>query len=310
MLSNKAKGYAFGAIAASTYGLNPLFALPLYGDGLNADSVLFLRYLCAIPVLAIMIRARGRSFAIKKEQIVPLMALGLMMALSSLLLFQSYNYMEAGIASTLLFVYPIMVALIMAVVYKQKLGAVTIFCLALALGGIALLYEGGDGATLSGIGTAMVFASALCYALYIVGINSRRIKDLPTVKLTFYVLCFGVLLFAARLIINQDLVLPSKWYMWGNVAALAIFPTAVSLVCTTLAVQYIGSTPTAILGALEPVTAVIIGITVFGEHISGREFIGIILIILAVTLVIAGEKLPGILIRLRKMFPSKRGTRS
>ncbi len=113
----KAKGYVLGGIAAATYGMNPLFALPLYEAGMNPDSVLFFRYLFAIPVLGAMIKLRGRDFKLKRKEIFPLIIVGLLVALSSLTLFQSYNYMAAGIASTLLFVYPIMVALIMAFLF-------------------------------------------------------------------------------------------------------------------------------------------------------------------------------------------------
>ena len=117
----KAKGYILGAVAAATYGMNPLFALPLYKAGMNPDSVLFFRYLFAIPVLGMMIVARGRSFKLKRKEVLPLIIMGLLVALSSLTLFQSYNYMDVGIASTLLFVYPILVALIMWIVFKEKI---------------------------------------------------------------------------------------------------------------------------------------------------------------------------------------------
>ena len=113
-MNAKIKGYTLGAIAAATYGMNPLFALPLYSDGMDADSVLFFRYLFAIPILGTMIKARGRSFRLNRGEILPLVVLGLLVAASSLTLFLSYNYMDAGIASTILFVYPIMVALIMS----------------------------------------------------------------------------------------------------------------------------------------------------------------------------------------------------
>lgn len=111
-MNTKAKGYLLGAVAAATYGMNPLFALPLYKAGMDPDSVLFFRYLFAIPLLGIMLKARGRDFKLHRREIVPLVLLGLLVALSSLSLFLSYNYMDAGIASTLLFVYPIFVALI------------------------------------------------------------------------------------------------------------------------------------------------------------------------------------------------------
>lgn len=302
-MNAKAKGYILGSIAAASYGMNPLFALPLYKAGMDPDSVLFFRYLFAIPLLGIMIKARGRSFKIQRKETFPLIIMGLLVALSSLTLFLSYNYMAAGIASTLLFVYPIMVALIMAMVFKEKLALQTIVCMLLALGGIGLLYKSEDGSTLSLIGTLLVFASSLSYAIYIVGINQTSLKNVATLKVTFYVLLFGLSLFVARLLYSGVLNTPDQWYLWANMLALAVFPTAISFLCTTGAIQYIGSTPTAILGALEPVTAIFFGIAVFGESLTVRESFGLVMIIVAVTFVIAGGNITSQLVRFRKLFP-------
>ena len=302
-MNAKAKGYILGSIAAASYGMNPLFALPLYKAGMDPDSVLFFRYLFAIPLLGIMIKARGRSFKIQRKETFPLIIMGLLVALSSLTLFLSYNYMAAGIASTLLFVYPIMVALIMAMVFKEKLALQTIVCMLLALGGIGLLYKSEDGSTLSLIGTLLVFASSLSYAIYIVGINQTSLKNVATLKVTFYVLLFGLSLFVARLLFSGVLNTPDQWYLWANLLALAVFPTAISFLCTTGAIQYIGSTPTAILGALEPVTAIFFGIAVFGESLTVRESFGLVMIIVAVTFVIAGGNITSQLVRFRKLFP-------
>ena len=302
-MNAKAKGYILGSIAAASYGMNPLFALPLYKAGMDPDSVLFFRYLFAIPLLGIMIKARGRSFKIQRKETFPLIIMGLLVALSSLTLFLSYNYMAAGIASTLLFVYPIMVALIMTMVFKEKLALQTIVCMLLALGGIGLLYKSEDGSTLSLIGTLLVFASSLSYAIYIVGINQTSLKNVATLKVTFYVLLFGLSLFVARLLYSGVLNTPDQWYLWANLLALAVFPTAISFLCTTGAIQYIGSTPTAILGALEPVTAIFFGIAVFGESLTVRESFGLVMIIVAVTFVIAGGNITSQLGRFRKLFP-------
>ena len=302
-MNAKAKGYILGSIAAASYGMNPLFALPLYKAGMDPDSVLFFRYLFAIPLLGIMIKARGRTFKIQRKETFPLIIMGLLVALSSLTLFLSYNYMAAGIASTLLFVYPIMVALIMAMVFKEKLALQTIVCMLLALGGIGLLYKSEDGSTLSLIGTLLVFASSLSYAIYIVGINQTSLKNVATLKVTFYVLLLGLSLFVARLLYSGVLHTPDQWYLWGNLLALAVFPTAISFLCTTGAIQYIGSTPTAILGALEPVTAIFFGIAVFGESLTFRESFGLVMIIVAVTFVIAGGNITSHLVRFRKLFP-------
>lgn len=302
-MNAKVKGYILGGIAATTYGMNPLFTLPLYKEGLDPDSVLFFKYLFAIPILGIMLKARGRNFKLKRKEIPPLIILGWLVAISSLTLFQSYNYMEAGIASTILFVYPILVALIMAVVYKEKVSLQTIFCIFLALSGIGLLYNGADGATLSLIGIGLVIASSLSYAIYIVGVNRPMLKEVATLKITFYILLFGVLLFLIRVDFGQSLQIVDKWYLWGNLIALAVFPTTISFLCTTQAIQYIGSTPTAILGALEPVTAVFFGIIIFGETLTLRLCYGIALIILAVTFIIAGGNITSHLVRFRKLFP-------
>lgn len=299
----KAKGYILGAVAAATYGMNPLFALPLYKAGMNPDSVLFFRYLFAIPVLGMMIVARGRSFKLKRKEVLPLIIMGLLVALSSLALFQSYNYMDVGIASTLLFVYPILVALIMWIAFKKKLTLPTVLCILLALGGIGLLYKSGDGSTLNLTGIILVMISALSYAIYIVGVNQSTLKNLATLSLTFYVLLFGLVLFLVRVDFGQSLRVAETWYLWGNLIALAIFPTAISFLCTTQAIQYIGSTPTAILGALEPLTAVFFGVVVFGESLTLRLSCGMLMIILAVTLIIAGGNITIYLVRFRKLFP-------
>ena len=298
----KAKGYILGAVAAATYGMNPLFALPLYKAGMNPDSVLFFRYLFAIPVLGMMIVARGRSFKLKRKEVLPLIIMGLLVALSSLALFQSYNYMDVVIASTLLFVYPILVALIMWIAFKEKLTLPTVLCILLALGGIGLLYKSGDGSTLNLTGIILVMISALSYAIYIVGVNQSTLKNLATLSLTFYVLLFGLVLFLVRVDFGQSLRVAKTWYLWGNLIALAIFPTAISFLCTTQAIQYIGSTPTAILGALEPLTAVFFGVVVFGESLTLRLSCGMLMIILAVTLIIAGN-ITIYLVRFRKLFP-------
>lgn len=305
-MNDKVKGYLLGAVAAATYGMNPLFALPLYADGMDADSVLFFRYLFAIPMLGAMILFRGRSFKVSMHDTLRLVFMGIMVAASSLALFLSYNYMAAGIASTMLFVYPILVAVIMVLFYKEKPSLLTMLCILLAISGIALLYRGGDGATLSLTGTLLVFLSALTYAIYIVGVNHSSLKDVATLTVTFYVLLFGVGLFLVRILLGDGLAFPSRWYLWGNAVALALFPTAISFLCTTTAIKYIGSTPTAILGALEPVTAVVIGITVFGEAFTLREGVGLVLIVTAVTLVIAGGSVSHVLLRFRKLFPRLR----
>ena len=291
MTNNKTKGFILGAIAAASYGMNPLFTLPLYSAGMSVDTVLFYRYSLAVIVLGIMMKFQKQSFAIKRVDVLPLCIMGLLFAFSSLFLFMSYNYMDAGIASTILFVYPVLVAIIMAVVFKEKVSPITMFSIALAFVGISMLCKSPGGQTLSLVGITFVFLSSLSYAIYIVGVNRSSLKDMPIAKLTFYVLLFGLSVYVVRLQFCTELQVIPTPMLWINAVSLAVFPTVISLVTMTKAIHYIGSTPTAILGALEPVTALFFGVLVFGEQFTPRIILGILMVITAVTLIIGGKSL-------------------
>lgn len=291
MTNNKTKGFILGAIAAASYGMNPLFTLPLYSAGMSVDTVLFYRYSLAVIVLGIMMKFQKQSFAIKRVDLLPLCIMGLLFAFSSLFLFMSYNYMDAGIASTILFVYPVLVAIIMAVVFKEKVSPITMFSIALAFVGISMLCKSPGGQTLSLVGITFVFLSSLSYAIYIVGVNRSSLKDMPIAKLTFYVLLFGLSVYVVRLQFCTELQVIPTPMLWINAVSLAVFPTVISLVTMTKAIHYIGSTPTAILGALEPVTALFFGVLVFGEQLTPRIILGILMVITAVTLIIGGKSL-------------------
>lgn len=291
MTNNKTKGFILGAIAAASYGMNPLFTLPLYSAGMSVDTVLFYRYSLAVIVLGIMMKFQKQSFAIKRVDVLPLCIMGLLFAFSSLFLFMSYNYMDAGIASTILFVYPVLVAIIMAVVFKEKVSPITMFSIALAFVGISMLCKSPGGQTLSLVGITFVFLSSLSYAIYIVGVNRSSLKDMPIAKLTFYVLLFGLSVYVVRLQFCTELQVIPTPMLWINAVSLAVFPTVISLVTMTKAIHYIGSTPTAILGALEPVTALFFGVLVFGEQLTPRIILGILMVITAVTLIIGGKTL-------------------
>ena len=302
-MNNKAKGYFLAAFSAATYGMNPLFSLPLYADGMGVDSVLFFRYLFAVPMVALMVKSRGRSFAIQKGELWPLLMVGVFFVLSSITLFRSYLYMDSGIASTILFIYPVMVALIMAVFFKEKVSLQTWVCIAMALAGIGLLYKAPDGAVLSTVGILFVLGSALAYTLYIITVNKTILKDVPSVKVTFYVILTGFVIFSVMVLLGEGLQTPTKWWLWLDLVAFALFPTVISMYCATKAIVYIGSTATAILGALEPVTAVFFGITLFGETLQGRGVAGLLLIIVSVTMVVAGENISSSLVRFKRLFP-------
>lgn len=290
-MQSKLKGYLCGIGAAVCYGTNPLGALYLYEDGINANSVLFYRFALAVVILGMLMAARRKSLKVSRRELSLLCALGVVFSTSSITLYFSFCFMDAGIASTLLFVYPVMVAVIMALLFKERLPAVSVFAIMLALSGIAMLYHGDGGATLSTRGVMLVMFSSLSYAVYIVVVNKSPLR-MSSMKLTFYVLFFGMLTVLTNSFITglhiQMLTTPR---MWSCAFMLALLPTVFSLVLMTISVHETGSTPTAVMGALEPLTAVVIGVAVFGEQLTSRLAAGIVLILTAVIMIIAGKSL-------------------
>ncbi len=292
-MNPKVKGYICGILAAVSYGTNPLGALNLYADGMNTNSVIFYRYALATTILAVILAVQRKSFAVTRREFTVLTVLGALMAASSLTLFASFNFMDAGIASTILFVYPVMVAVIMAVFFKEKVTAITVISITMALSGISLLYKGGDGATLSVIGVLLVVASSLTYAVYIVVVNKSSLR-MSSIKLTFYVLLIGTFFIISYSFLGKGAQLQPLTTMHELTYALvlAVFPTIISLILMVVAVHNVGSTPTAVMGALEPITAVCIGVFVFNEEFTMRLACGCVLILVAVILIVAGKTLP------------------
>lgn len=307
MKPTEIKGYALAALAAAAYGTNPAFAIPLYEQGMNPNSVLFFRYLFGIPLIALVMAARGVPFRLSREEIGPTAILGILMAFSSLALFESYKYINSGIASTLLFVYPVMVAVMMIFFFHEKMRMSVVLCLVIMSVGLILLMKPQGEITLSPFGCLLVMVSALTYALYIIFVNvSKVIKAIPTSKLLFYVLASGSAVYLAMMPLGNELTLPTKESGWLNLTALAVIPTLLSLTCTTKAIQLIGSTPTAILGALEPVSAVLLSVTVLGQSLTPRDIAGGILIIIATTIVIGDKSVDKLILHVRKLFPRMR----
>ena len=194
--------------------------------------------------------------------------------------------MDAGIASTILFLYPIMVAVISALVFHEKLSLMTIIAIVLAFWGISMLNENGSGKPLNFMGLLLVALSALSYAIYLIGVNRSVLKSMPTEKLTFYSILFGISIYLIRLNFLTDLHPLNTPFMWMNAIGLALLPTVISLVTITASIHLIGSTPTSILGALEPVTALVCGVLVFGELLSFKNIIGILMVLSAVTVIV------------------------
>ena len=283
------KGLVTGILSSSTFGLIPLFTLPLMAQGMTFDSILFYRFLPAGVAIGILLPIRGESFVIRKSELPTLCYLNLFYVMSALFLFWGYNYLPSGVATTIHFMYPVFVTLIMSIIYHERLSAIIITAIILAISGVASLSisDTEQGIDLTGIGIVLI--SAISYALYIVRVNKSKVRNMNGTKLTFYVLMIGSLIFLlnAQLKGGVQSIPDGKAFM--NILMLAILPTVVSNLALVYAIKNIGSTLTAILGAMEPLTALSIGILVFAEPLTPTIALGFILIISAVSLIILAQ---------------------
>ena len=284
-MSLQTKGVILAIISAICYGMNPLGALFLYEEGLNVNSVIFYRFIFASILLTIFMLIKKDSFYLKFKEIILLALLGLLFGISAISLFNSFLYMDAGLASTVLFIYPIFVAIIMALFFKEKNSIITILSIIFAFLGVVLLYES-DGANVSNFGIFLVIVSSLCYAIYIVIIN--QYLKISALKVTFYSMLFCTITILIHSFFDSSLnIMPLvNFNMWFYTIFLALVPTIISLLFLIKAIQLIGSTSASILGALEPLTAVLIGVYVFNEKITFWLVIGIVFILFGVILIV------------------------
>lgn len=263
----------------------------MYDDGMNVDSVLCYRYILATFFLAALMIARHESFRITLKETMLLFSMGLMFSVSSITLFISYQYIDVSIASTLLFCYPAFVAIIMMTMFKEKPDMTSICSIVLVGIGIVVLNADSYGTLENMVGIAIVILSSLVYAVYMVFVQKTCISKLSSLKVAFYSILFGSTIYIIRLKGMTELQTPPTYQSGICALALAIFPTLVSITTLALAIRYIGSTATAILGSLEPVTAVLIGIIILGERPSILAYLGMIIILAAVTVLVAAPKL-------------------
>ena len=281
-------GYLAGFIAGVSYGTNPLFAKPLLESGVPVLVMLFFRYGISAAILAVWMLAKRERFRVKGNEIVLLALLGTLFACSSLFLFFSYEFIPSGLATTLVYLYPVFVALIMVFLrfypsWQTWLSIVATF------GGILLLSSPSPGASIRIPGIILAVASALSYAFYLVIVNrSRRIKNVSEHTLTLYALLTGAFLFAVIRTLQGGSITEgiNTAADWGNLIGLAIVPTMISLLTLAVSSRYIGPTKTSILGVFEPLTAILIGTLLFKEPLTLKMGIGVALCVGAVLFMI------------------------
>lgn len=285
-------GYPAGIVTGITYGLNPLFAVPLMNKGAAIESILFFRYSFAVILLGGFLMLTKQSFKITAKQAGVLLVLGLLYTSSSLCLFEAYNYIASGLATTLIFLYPVLVAIIMVFLRVVPSWPVWL-AIAVTFGGVMIMTQGSGGESINPIGVLLSLGSAMVYALFIVIINrSKAIAEISNTLLTFYTLTVGAVVFLGKIFLSDTEITAgiTTGGDWLNLLGLALLPTIVSTATLAIATRNIGATKASVLGVFEPITAILVGTLMFGEPLTSNIVIGIGIAIVAVTFMISVTK--------------------
>lgn len=291
--SSTTDGVLYALTAAICYGLIPTFVLPIRSvegvdnpHAMSDSSILFYRFFIAAVIIGIIMLVRRRSFRITRGEAVTLIYLSFLSDGAALFLLAGYDYMSSGVATTIHFLYPVVTAIIMMFFYGEARRPATIAAVLMAVIGVALLSWPTDGQSVGFVGIILELISALCFALYLIRVNRSRIRDMDSLRLTFYVMLFGSFIFAGEAFRQDQFQLITTSVQLTDLLLVGFICTVITNLCLVAAVKSVGSTFTAVLGALEPLTAVVLGCLLFGEVAGWNVITGIALIIPAVIMII------------------------
>ena len=285
-------GYPAGIITGITYGLNPLFGVPLMKNGMPVESILFFRYAIAVLILGVVLLSDRQNFKVSWKQFGILLVLGVLYTASSTFLFKSYNYIPSGLATTLVFLFPVLVAVIMVFLHVVPSWQVWVAIVATFIG-VIIMTQSDSTREIDTVGVLLSLGSALSYAFFVVIINrNKAISNISNSLLTFYVLLVGAIFFLSRVTAtggNLTVGIETKVDCL-NLVGLAVLPTIVSTATLAVATRNIGATKASVLGVFEPITAILVGTLVFGEALTNNIIVGILIAMFAVTFMIISTK--------------------
>lgn len=290
---DKIKGILFAALSSSTFGLAPFFTISLIMAGYSTFEALSYRWGVASLFLFLVGVLSGVKFRMSWRDFRTVFCLSLFRATTSFSLVVAYQNIASGVASVIHFMYPLAVALTMMFVFKEPKSKIIISAIVISIIGAVFLSTGniessGGGDTVLGI--VMSTISVFSYAGYIVGVRRTRAVNIPSVPLTCSVMGIGAVLFIIGGFFTGGIRIETDPHIWLYIAGLGLVATAISNISLVQGIKLAGPTLASIMGAMEPLTAVVIGIFVFGETFSWHTAVGIVLILFAVLLVILKQQ--------------------
>lgn len=284
----KIRGYLLAIVSAVSFGLIPLFVIPVKQINFSMNITLFYRFLIAAILIIPILLYKKEKLKVSFKELSILISLGLFYALGSDTLFIAYDFLTPGIASTIFFIYPVFVALAMSLFFNEKLSKLTFISLFITLFGVYILSIKNSGEEINMTGMLIAVSSALSYCIYILIVNQSKLNESGW-KITFYTMVFASVYFLVKnFTVRESFEIPSISMIF-DFTVFAFVTTVISVSTLVYAIKLIGSTPASILGALEPVVAVLVSILIFGEVFTKNLFWGILLILFGVIMSIIGE---------------------
>lgn len=295
-MSTTVKGFLNASISGIAFGLIPLFAIPVLATGMHSTSVLIYRYAFGCLAMLGMLMFHRTRMWLAFGDFLRILLLSAMYAVSSIALIEGYNYMASGIATTLLFSYPVWTLLLSVVFLHERLSLTTAVAIGIAVAGVFFLSGILDGnGSMEGLtGLFLLLLSGFLYAVYMVIFPRMRIRQMPSLKLTFYIFFFAMLILTLYATFTRGRIDPiDTRSQLVNLFLLGVVPTAISNVTLIVALKQISSTLVAVLGAFEPMTAMCVGILLFGEPLTLPIVIGFVLIITSVLILVLSKRKTG-----------------
>lgn len=288
---HKIRGVVFALISSISFGLLPYFSIPVKAEGMSTEALMFYRFLFSVIIYGIYLFFTKADFSITRKQVFHLIIIGgFGYGFTGLTLVASYDYIPSGIGTTIGFLFPVMIAIFMWIFYKERLKKIIYLSLFLSILGVFLLSYTPNQGMVSPYGIFLLMITNIMYGMYIIGINKTSIRHLPSSVLTFYVLVISMIVCLCLSLFNNSLTPIPSLTAGINISLMAIITTIISNLTLILAIKSIGSTITALLSPLEPVTAIIIGVIAFNEVFNFQILSGVIIIIIAVVLIMIKEK--------------------
>ncbi len=273
-------GYIFVILSAVIYGCMPLMAKIIYADGVNSFTLVLLRNLLALPSLALLAFFEKKTLKIPLKKLTKITLVSLLgCAVTPVLLFTSYNFIQASTATVFHFVYPAIVVIAGAIFLKKKLQIGNLLGVILCVVGICFFYSPGH--TINFTGSILSLLSGVTFASYIILLSIFNDSDISGFLFSFYIALISSVAMFIFCIVTNSLSLPSSFFGWGMCFIFAMLVTTGAVVLFQQGTFIIGGERASILSALEPTTSVIIDAAFF--HISMGVFtiIGSVLVISA-----------------------------